>query len=396
MILYHTNIQYRQLLGKQINMKKYLIPAIIVVIITGLLFVQPKKPENKGSIKIGGISALTGVGVAIGEEERKGALLAVEEVNQSGGINGKNLELVSEDVSLDKIKTAATVAQKLIEIDKVVAIVGPQWDEPAQPMLPIIEKAKVPMVGADNSDQLEKDQDYKYFFSTWYDNRVGVREILRYAQSHNIKKISIIKLLSAGFWEFTADSMIKYAPDYGVQITDVLDLGDPLNLDFRTNLLKANQSKPDAIFIVTSDYNQCVFLKQKSELGIKTITFGTESSGDGVSLKNCPNLMSDRFWSTPKENNSYADFSNRFAKRFGDKPNFPSAVTSYDAVMVIANALKQTNGVGGEVLRDAIQKTNIKGISLDNISFNEKGFLTTPEDAFVMKTVKDGQAVEVK
>ncbi|MEN9921531.1 MAG: hypothetical protein RLZZ517_509 [Candidatus Parcubacteria bacterium] len=368
---------------------------VLVLVVIALLFVF-QTPKNKETIKIGGLSALTGVGAAIGEEERKGMLLAVEEINAKGGIRGQKIELVSEDLSLDKIKQAVTVTQKLINTDKVVAIVGPQWDEPAGPILPIIEAAKVPMVGADNSDQLEKDTNYEYFFSTWYDNRVGVREILRYADKNNIRKITIIKLLSAGFWEFTAQSMIQDASKYNVQIADVIDLGNPLELDFRTVLLKASQSKPDAIFIVTSDYNQCVFLKQKKELGINIQTFGTESSGDGVSLKNCPDLMSERLWSAPKESNEYKDFQSRFEKRFGEKPKFPSAANAYDSVMVIAEGLKKTKGTGNEALRNAIAETKIKGVSLEDISFNEKGFVKTPEDTFIMKTSSSGNIIDVQ
>jgi branched-chain amino acid transport system substrate-binding protein len=368
---------------------------VLILVIVALLFVF-QTPKNKETIKIGGLSALTGVGAAIGEEERKGMLLAVEEINAKGGIHGRNIELVSEDLSLDKIKQAVTITQKLINADKVVALVGPQWDEPAGPILPIIEESKIPTVGADNSDQLEKDVNYEYFFSTWYDNRVGVREILKYADENNIRKITIIKLLSAGFWEFTAQSMIQDASKYNVQIVDVVDLGNPLELDFRTVLLKASQTKPDAIFIVTSDYNQCVFLKQKKDLGINIKTFGTESSGDSVSLKNCPDLMEERLWSAPKELDGYKNFQNRFEKRFGEKPKFPSAANAYDSVMVIAEGLKKTKGVGNEALRDAIAEIKIKGVSLEDISFNEKGFVKTPEDTFIMKTMKEGNVIELK
>ncbi len=96
------------------------------------------KPENGEVIKIGSMSALTGVGSAIGIEENKGAILAVEEINRAGGINGRQIKLVSEDVSLDKIKNAVSSVTKLITVDGVVGLIGPQWDEPAQPILPVL------------------------------------------------------------------------------------------------------------------------------------------------------------------------------------------------------------------------------------------------------------------
>ena len=186
---------------------------------------------NKEPIKIGGISALTGVGVAIGEEERKGALLAVEEINKQGGLDGHPLELISEDVSLDQIKVGISVVQKLVNVDHVVAIVGPQWDEPAGPILPIIEASHVPMIGPDSSPMLQAAHNYKYFFSTWYDNRVGIRELLRFAQAKGIKTIAIVKPLNAGFWQYTADTMNKEAVNYGIKIVDEVNMGNPISLD---------------------------------------------------------------------------------------------------------------------------------------------------------------------
>jgi ABC-type branched-subunit amino acid transport system substrate-binding protein len=190
--------------------------------------------------------------------------------------------------------------------------------------------------------------------------------------------------------------MTDEASKYGVRVVNESDLGNPTALDFRTELLKVNQYNPDAIFIVTNDFNQCSFLKQKAELGINTIALGTESSADGTSITNCPDLMKDRVWSAPKGGNKYYEFESRFTARFGQKPNSPSAATAYDAVMVIASALQKTNGRGGEELQNAIQATNIDGVSVDKIVFNQKGFLVTPEDTFSMKGFKDGRAVDLK
>ena len=382
------------------NKIKYgsIIAIIIIIVIIFLLShsFQVKDTSVQGTIKIGGMSALTGVGAAIGEEERKGAQLAVNEINTSGGIKGRKLELVSEDVSLDKIKNAATVAEKLVNVDNVVAIVGPQWDEPAGPILPIIEKAKVPTIGADNSDQLEKDISYDYFFSTWYDPRVGVRELLRFSQSKGYKDIAIIRPLAAGFWEFTADIFVNDAPKYGVNVIENIDMGNPLSIDFRTSISKIKAKNPDAVFIVTSDYNQCAFVKQAKELGLSVPTLGTESSGDQVSLAECPQLLENRYFSTPKQSDKYALFSGSFKSTFGDIPKFPSAVTAYDAVYVIADALKKTGGNGGEALQKAIAETDRGGVALSEIKFNQKGFLFTPEDSFEMKTTKNGAFVEIK
>jgi branched-chain amino acid transport system substrate-binding protein len=368
---------------------------IALVLATVVIKVYPSDKDTS-VIKIGGISALTGVGTSIGEEERRGALLAVEEINARGGVKDHPFQLISEDVSIDKIKNGISVARKLISVDNVVAIEGPQWDEPAVPMLPIIEDAKVPMVGADSSPMLKSEHDYKYFFSTWYDNKVGIRELLRFAEKKGLKKIAIIKPMAAGFWEYTADTFKKEASNYGVTVVSEVDMGNPIDLDFKTPLLRIKESNPDAIFVVTSDYNQCTFLKQAEQIGYKGVTLGTESSGDPVSVAECPILMEKRYFSTPTQSDNYKVFAEEFKSRFGAYPRFPSAATAYDAIKVIAKGLEMSNLKGGESLRDAIANIRgLKGTGLGDISFNASGFVNTPENAFEMQTVKDGQFVKV-
>ncbi len=386
------------------NNKQIKRPAIIVVAILVLILAifglyranQSVKATSQEPIKIGGISALTGVGVAIGDEERKGALLATEEVNASGGVLGHPLKLISEDVSIDKIKTVVSVARKLIDVDKVVTIVGPQWDEPAYPMLPIIEESKIPTVGADSSPMLEAEHNNPYFFATWYDNRVGIRELLRYAQASGLKKIAIIKPISAGFWEYTATIMLNESKNYGVEIVGVYDMGNPLELDFKTAIMKVKAMNPDAVFSVTSDYNQCTFMKQTKQLGLNVPSLGTESSGDPTSLSQCADLMVNRYFSTPAQTESNKAFAERFKARFGAYPKFPSAATSYDAVMIIAAGLKKSNLVGGETLRDAIANTrDLRGVSLDDLTLDSIGFVSTPENAYEIQTVRNGGFVKV-
>jgi len=132
-------------------------------------------------------------------------------------------------------------------------------------------------------------------------------------------------------------------------------------------------------------------------MGFTGISLGTEASGDPVSVTQCPQLMEKRFWSTPVQSDNYKKFAERFKIRFGEYPRFPSAATSYDAVMVIAEGLKESNLEGGEALQKAIAEIkNLSGAGLKSISFNKIGFVNTPEDSFEIQTVKDGNFITVK
>lgn len=382
---------------KNTNTKIIILIIVVVIIVAGIWYWQKPTPATGEPIKIGFIGALTGVGAAIGQEEYNGARLAVEEINKEGGVLGRPLELVPEDVSLDKMRVAGSVTQKLIEVDKVIAIVGPQWDEPAFAILPIIEESKVPMVGADNTDDLESDTNYDYFFSTWYDNRVGIDKLLQFSKENNYKKIAVIKPLAGGFWQFTATDFIKKASQYDISIVSDIDLGNPLITDFRTPLSKVKILEPDAIFMVVSDNNQCTLLKQMKELGLNVPLLSTEAAGNSVVVKQCPELLGNLFFSSPVSNSrDYDEFIKSFVNSYSRKPEFPSAVTSYDAVKVIASGLEKTKGTGGELLQNAISDLVVSGASVEKIEFNEKGFAITSPEVFKMFTFKNGEFVTIE
>jgi branched-chain amino acid transport system substrate-binding protein len=370
--------------------------AILLVLGGGYVLVghskQPASTENP--IKIGGIFALTGLGASQGEQELKGATLALEEINKNGGVNGRAVELISEDVSLDKLNVAGSAAHKLIDVDNVVAIIGTTWDEPAQAILPIIEAAKVPMVGQNQTRTLEKDQPFNFFFSTWYNNEVGIRELLAYAKKKGLTKIAIIRPVAAGFYQYVSDTVIANANEYGIQIIANENLNNPATSDFRTPIAKLKIQKPDAVLVVVSAFTECALLKQMQELGVNIPVLATESAGDVAALSQCAGAMENIHFAYPRTTNAYVVFEKNYRARFNVEPETPSIMTAYDAVKIVANALANTNGEGGEKLQAELAKTkDFKGVSLPSITFDEKGYVITPADAFEIRTVKNGSFV---
>lgn len=366
----------------------YLLALVFLAACTSQKIVEDAEP-----LKIGGIFALSGLGASQGQQELNAALLAVEEVNAEGGVRGRPLELIAEDVSLDKLNTAASAAHKLIDVDKVVAIVGTTWDEPAQVILPIIEAAKVPMVGPNQTRMLEVEKPYEYFFNVWYDNAVGIRVLLSFAQLQGIKSIAVIRPIPAGFYQYVSDRTAEIAPEFGINIVSDISLNDPAPSDYRTPLSKIMQKKPDAILMVLNGGTACTFLKQVREMGINVPVLSTEAAGDTYALSQCPDLMENLYFSYPKESEQYAGFAKRYAERFGTLPQTPSAVTAYDAVRVVVGGLQKTEGQGGSLLRDAIGALTLEGVSQPKISFDDIGYAHTSSDAYQMRTVRSGSFV---
>src|SRR3989344_534337 len=252
-------------------MKNIWIWTIIVVIIGGgYYFLSQKSSSQQVSgdpIKIGQMSALTGVGSDIGEEERNGALLAAEEINARGGIQGRPIEILSTDAPAFDLKQVVSAGEKLISVDKVLAIVGPQWDGAAEVMAITSAKRKTPVISPNASTDIEAKVNSPYFFTTWPDNEIGVRELLKFAAARGWRKIAIIEPANFSFWLYTANLFEKNAPEFGVQIVSKEMGTDYAVVDYRTLIAKAKTKSPDALFGSYADL-ECVFLKQSKELGL--------------------------------------------------------------------------------------------------------------------------------
>ena len=125
--------------------KGWLILAVMLLAIFLICSSCAKKEEPKAPYKIGGIFAITGPASFLGEPERNSMELLAEQINAGGGINGHLLELVIYDTEGDATK-AVLNTNKLIEKDNVLAIVGPSRSGTTLAVMPIVEKAQVPLI----------------------------------------------------------------------------------------------------------------------------------------------------------------------------------------------------------------------------------------------------------
>lgn len=369
----------------------------MVVIVIAVLVRQSNTDSSDITIKIGQASTLSGLGADIGGDERNGALLAVEQINAKGGVNGKKLEMISTDINQLNLKEASSAMKKLIEIDNVVAVVGPQWDAAGSIAAAMSKETKTVFVSPNVSPEVEKDVNSEYLFSTWYSDESGIKADLEFMKNKGYKKISVIQPSNGSFWGFTTALLKKNAPAYGIEIVSEEYGSDFSNIDYRTLITKTKKYNPDAVFGSYSDLG-CTFLQQVRNQGINVPFISTSSAGNPKILTECADLLSDSlYFSTPKKVDTHEKFEKAYEERFGARPTSPTAITAYDAMYIVAEAIEKTNSTDSEKIKDYIANISFeKGSSLSKIEFDELGFVKTPEEAFEMQTVKNGQFVELE
>lgn len=139
--------------------------------------------QEGDTIKIGVNLELSGAVAAYGTAEKEGIDLAVEEINESGGILGKQIEIVSKDNKSDN-NESATVAANLTTNDKVVAMIGPATSGATKAALPNVTKAQVPLVtpsGTDDAITVSSDKVQGFAFRSCFQDSFQGTILAKYA-----------------------------------------------------------------------------------------------------------------------------------------------------------------------------------------------------------------------
>ncbi len=248
---------------------------LILILTSGCNRTPTGAATSQEPIKIGFIGPLTGELASWGNNEKQGVELAVKEINDAGGINGRKLSIIYEDGQCNP-KSAVTAAQKLITVDHVKAIIGETCSSATLAVAPLAEQNKVilisPTSGADSISQagdfifrifipnnfyavegariIEKELGSKSVAVLYIQNDAGVSTKDRFIQLFKGGKIMLIQ---------------GYAPD---------------TTDFKTILLKVKEAEPDLVYLAGYYPDGGLILKQAKELGIKTQFFGCGDSYD--------------------------------------------------------------------------------------------------------------------
>ena len=360
------------------NINKNLQRTLFVISAVTMLAACGKKEEAKeGVVKIGSAAPLTGLIAHLGKDNENGARLALEEVNKAGLIiNGKpvTLELVGEDDGADA-KTGTSVAQKLADAH-VVAVVGHLNSGVSIPASKIYSDAGIVQVSPSSTNPDYTNQGYKTTYRV-----VGTDAQQGPALAHYVVKNLKYKTIAivddaTQYGKGLADEFEKTAKADGATII-VREATNDKATDFKAILTNIKSKKPDAIMYGGMDATGGPFAKQAKELGITAKIIG----GDGICSPTLPNLAG-----AASENvvcstvglplskiKDGANFAKRYKERFNADVQIYSPM-SYDAMMVIIEAMKKANSTDPKAILAAMPQTNYSGLT-GNIAFDAKGDL---------------------
>lgn len=356
----------------------------VLVLLTGAACTSKTQvQEDKTPIKLGWLGPLTGDVSSVGTVDKQGAELAVKEINEAGGINGRPLEIVYEDGTCDA-KTASNAGNKLINIDKVVAIIGGYCSSETLAVAPMAEQNKVIMIapGA-TSPAITAAGDY--IFRVIPSDSYQGKYAANFAYNTLGKRKAAIVFAKADYTEGLANVFSEEFKKLGGEVL-LTESFLQTDRDLKTQLTKVKASLSDFMYFLTYTEAGIVGFKQAEELGMKKTILGAETFSDLklVGAKGAEGAI----YTTPVSKES-EDFKTKFLS-YASRTDMPVFVSqTYDAVKILAQVMEKA-GTDPVKIKDELYKIKeYQGVS-GSIGFDSNGDLTTA--AYDVMVIKNGKA----
>lgn len=317
-------------------------------------------------IKIGAIVSLTGTYAGIGTPQKQVIEMEVKRINDAGGINGRKIEVLIEDDGTDEAKAVAAVT-KLIDQDKVVAILGTSGTSTTMAIRSAIDKAGIPQVSMAGGNAVTGKFDPLVFQTAW-SNALIIPYELAYLKKKGIAKIGLISD-SGGYGKDGKSLIESSAAEYGITIVsnETFNAGDA---DMTAQLTKIKNSGAQAVVMWTAGKEAVTVVKNAKALGLTIPLYGSHGNarlefakgvgadGDGFLFAAGHVLVPSTYGTDTAEFKVATKFIDDFKTATGATPS-TFAGHAYDALYLITNALGKVEGdVTGAKLRDQIEKTS--------------------------------------
>lgn len=345
-------------------------------------------------IKIAAIFARSGDASTTDVYCYRGINLAVKEINEKGGILGRQVEVIEMDNS-SKALQSKVAALQAVKLD-VTAVIGASWSSHSLAMAPVLQEAGIPMISPISTNPkvtLEGEYIFRGCFTDPFQGKVMAQFAYRDLKARTaIILTNINSDYSIGLSQFFKEAFLKSG---GELLWKEKYLEQ--TIDF-TDILKTVQSlQPDVIFIPGYPRDSGFLLKQAKNMGIQSVFLG----GDGWNA-----TMYDFAGEAAEENY----FSNHwhaevpfpisqkllthYRQIYGEGPVIAKVPLAYDAMLLLADAIQRAQSLDRAKIRDALAATNNFQGATGTISFDEHGDPIN-KDAVILK-FKQGTVIFVK
>jgi branched-chain amino acid transport system substrate-binding protein len=373
-------------------MKKFFSMLMIAVILCMMLSsCGGKKEEEASTYKIGFIGPLTGATSMYGNAVMNGAQMYFDEVNKNGGINGKQVEFITVDSEGDKAK-AKNAYERLVNVDKVCAIVGPVLTGETEVVAQAAAADGIPCITASATGDTLTSYGDSLFRTCFKDSFQGVKLADYFKEVLGFSKVAVLyannDAYSNGLYEAFRDECSKIGVD--IVATESYSTEES---DYKAQLTNIVAAQPEALFFPYY-YAECYdAATQAKDLGLNVPFLGGDGfsallSYEGADMSVIEGFVYSDHFSSEAGNAEV----NAFAKAYSDKFGYPAlgfSFLAYDAAMIVTAAIDECDSDNWDDIRETMKKTDMDCLTGHYVFDSENN----PIKQAAMIIIKNGEGV---
>jgi branched-chain amino acid transport system substrate-binding protein len=362
---------------------KILIAAVAIIILIAVINVNNKQinPDAE-SVKIGVVYGLTGSAAAWSDFGKKAVDLAVKDINNAGGINGRKVEVIYEDSQTSPIN-AVSAFNKLVDFDKVEVVVGDVWSFVTNPMISVANSKEIVLISPTVMDaSVENGGDYFFSLAHTIESQRSAVEIF-FKNNTDIK--TAYSLCWDDAWGNANSGLLKeIAIENGVEI-----LGEDCTADFgatyQNEAAKIREANPDLILLTTAFTE--IPVKKIRDLGIESKILTTSILIDATETRGVEkNLFNNVYFTNWIPKQSFAD---RFYEEYGTQP-WIEAQNHYETIISIAKAFEKSDNI-----LEGLKQVKYEGVA-GEIDFTTGDQIRVNKEEAKLYTISNDEYVEIK
>jgi len=354
--------------------------------------------QASAQVKVGAVLSITGPASFLGDPEKRTLEIYVDDINAKGGVNGQKLQLVAYDDGADA-NAARTFATRLVEEDKVVAMVGGTTTGATLAMIPLFEEAQIPFISLAGAIQIIEPV-RKWVFKTPHTDKMACEKIFADLKQRNLTAVALLSGTDA-FGKSMRDQCVAVAPKAGITVAHEESYG-PRDSDMTPQLTNI-KGKTGVQAVINPGFGQgpAIVTRNYRQLGI-TLPFyqshGVASkqfidlagpAADGVRLPAAALLVAEKLPDSDPQKPVVVAYTRTYHQKTG-QPVSTFGGHAYDGLMIFVDAAKRAGSFDKAKVRDEIEKTrNFIGTGVV-VNMSPTDHLGLDLSAFRMLEIKGG------
>ncbi len=342
--------------------------------------------SDSDTIRIGGLAPLTGDAASYGVAVNNAIQMAVEDINANGGIDGKQIEYIYYDEKGDTTE-ATNAYNKLVQDDKVVAIIGDVTTKPTLAVAQTSQQDNIPIITATATAAEVTLTGPNIFRACFTDPFQGELMASYASEKLGATKVAVLSDMADDYSSGIAEAFVAKAEELGMQVVADEKYQDG-DVDFKSQLTNIKGQNPDVLFLPVYYEDLRLISAQAKEVGVTAQLCGADG-WDSVLTDNFDSSVLNggvfcSQYSTESTDERVQSFISAYKEKYEMDPNM-FAVLAYDATNMMAQAISDAGSTDSQAIIDAMAALEYDGLT-GHMTFDED---RNPQKSAVIVSIQD-------